>query len=299
MMKTKWTINLVRELFIENKCILISSAYINNTTHMDYICSCGNQSIITLKNFLKGRRCNKCGRIKAGKSLSGRKKTKEQIDLMRKRSIEQFSLPENREKARQRALEQWRDPLKKENTLSAIRNKKITDERKKEISIFVSNLWKDEAYRSNIISKLIGKKGWNKGIPMTKEAKEKLSKSRSGKNCGPENYFYGKSGELSPNWKGGIQYEPYCCVWGDSEFKEYVIQRDNGICQNPDCWKNSKRISIHHINYDKKDCSLFNLITLCASCNSRANFNREKWKDLYNDLINTKYFSSDIKEELC
>ena len=55
-----------------------------------------------------------------------------------------------------------------------------------------------------------------------------------------------------------------------------------------DCWKNSSKLTVHHIDYDKQNCSPTNLITLCNSCNARANFNRNYWNRLYKDLIGTK-----------
>lgn len=78
------------------------------------------------------------------------------------------------------------------------------------------------------------------------------------------------------NWKGGISCEPYCDVWLDKDFKESIKQRDEYKCLNPDCWGAFKRLSIHHIDYVKKNCNPNNLITLCVSCNSRANKNK-KW----------------------
>jgi len=83
------------------------------------------------------------------------------------------------------------------------------------------------------------------------------------------------------NWKGGISYKPYCKIFKDKEFKEFIKQRDNYSCQNKDCWGTSKRLCIHHINYNKKDCCLTNLITLCTSCNIRANYNRKWWENWY------------------
>lgn len=83
------------------------------------------------------------------------------------------------------------------------------------------------------------------------------------------------SGDLSHNWRGGLAAEPYCPVWLDREFKADIRQRDGDQCQNPDCRGNSDKLCLHHINYDKKDCHPNNLITLCYSCNGRANFDRE------------------------
>ena len=107
-------------------------------------------------------------------------------------------------------------------------------------------------------------------------------------NCawsGENNPNYGKYGELSPNWRGGISCEPYCDVWADKEFKEDIKARDNYECQNPDCWGTGGRLAVHHIDYNKKNCRPENLITLCNSCNSRANYNRERHKEFYRNIM--------------
>jgi len=95
---------------------------------------------------------------------------------------------------------------------------------------------------------------------------------------GDKNPMYGVSlsGELNGSWKGGISCEPYCDVWLDKEFKKSIKDRDGYKCLNPDCWGTSYRLDIHHIDYNKKNCHPDNLITLCRSCNSRANRDR-KW----------------------
>lgn len=92
-------------------------------------------------------------------------------------------------------------------------------------------------------------------------------------------------GEGSPRWKGGISCEPYCDAWADKEYKKSILERDNYQCQNPDCWQTSKRLTIHHIDYNKKNCEPENLITLCRSCNSRANKDREWHTDYYNSIM--------------
>ena len=108
------------------------------------------------------------------------------------------------------------------------------------------------------------------------------------------------SGELSPNWLGGIASAPYCHVWLDSDFKEDIKLRDEHKCQNPDCRKNTDRLSIHHIDYDKMNCHPDNLITLCFSCNARANFDREWHKSWYNAFMqrSNKTINSLTKERI-
>ena len=93
------------------------------------------------------------------------------------------------------------------------------------------------------------------------------------------------SGINNPMWKGGISCEPYCATWNDKEFKEYILERDNYSCQNPDCWGTSNRIVRHHIDYDKKNCNPSNIITVCNSCNARANKNRGWNTGYYNNVL--------------
>jgi len=93
-----------------------------------------------------------------------------------------------------------------------------------------------------------------------------------------------RPGPLNPNWRGGTANEPYCVDWVE-EFKFMIKERDKFECQNPDCWGKSERLNVHHIDYIKKNCEFSNLITLCNSCNGRANFNREYWEQLYSGIL--------------
>ncbi len=119
-----------------------------------------------------------------------------------------------------------------------------------------------------------GKDHYLYGKHLSPETKQLLSIAKIGKYCG----------EKHPNWQGGISKEPYCQEW-DIWLKEEIKERDNFKCQNPNC-DLTTNLCVHHIDYDKKNCSTNNLITLCASCNSRANFNREYWKEYYSNIIN-------------
>ncbi len=48
-------------------------------------------------------------------------------------------------------------------------------------------------------------------------------------------------------------------------------------------------MAIHHIDYDKKNCELKNLITLCINCNSKANFDREWHTSFYKRILSIRY----------
>jgi len=91
------------------------------------------------------------------------------------------------------------------------------------------------------------------------------------------------------NWKEGTSHEPYCEIWTDKEYKQSILERDNLRCQNPYCFRKAKRLLVHHIDYNKKHCHPWNLITLCNSCNSMANGDRDWHTDWYQIIMNRKH----------
>lgn len=122
---------------------------------------------------------------------------------------------------------------------------------------------------------LLGNIPWNKGISRTTEDRLKISNAvkKSGRSKGKNN----------AQWKGGISKNPY-----DSEltkFNKYLIfKRDKFTCK--ECLKYPvKKITVHHIDYNKTNSKKDNLITLCHSCNCKANFNRDYWKKRFNKLL--------------
>lgn len=132
----------------------------------------------------------------------------------------------------------------------------------------------------------------NKNREFTVEHRFKLSQARKGKPLRDETkkkISDGKIGSNNPNWKGGISCEPYCQVWVDQEYKESIKERDGYRCLNPLCNNISDRLCIHHINYDKKDCQPNNLITICLSCNIKANYNRDWHKHWYRAILLRRY----------
>lgn len=88
-------------------------------------------------------------------------------------------------------------------------------------------------------------------------------------------------GELSSGWQGGISFEPYCYKF-NRKFKESVRVRDKYECQLCRCSQdtNGKKLSIHHIHYDKKNCYP-DVVALCCSCNSSVNGNRDYWEEFF------------------
>lgn len=92
-----------------------------------------------------------------------------------------------------------------------------------------------------------------------------------------------QSGPGNPNWNGGLSREPY--PYDFAKISGEIIERDGGRCQGRDCRGRDRRLTTHHIDYDKKNGSPDNLIALCSSCNSRANFGRQAWTAYYRAVL--------------
>jgi hypothetical protein len=121
----------------------------------------------------------------------------------------------------------------------------------------------------------------NKTRHHSEKTKEKMSKTKIGMYDNQDN----------PNWQGGIGKLPYAYEWTES-LREEIRDRDNHECQVCNLQEKSlkglhKKLPIHHIDYDKMNSKEENLITLCNSCNIKANYNRDYW---------FAYFTYKIKE---
>ena len=85
------------------------------------------------------------------------------------------------------------------------------------------------------------------------------------------------------NWKCGLSFETYGIDF-NKELKLFIRQRDDFICQFCGVIENGREHDCHHIDYDKNNNDVINLILLCKSCNSKANADRKKWEFLYQSL---------------
>jgi len=98
------------------------------------------------------------------------------------------------------------------------------------------------------------------------------------------------AGDKNPNWQGGISRLPYSPDWAE-QLRDSIRNRDHYECQN--CGMTEEEhiivvgqvLTVHHIDYNKKNCVENNLISLCNQCNSRANFNRLYWQEFYTNKI--------------
>lgn len=135
--------------------------------------------------------------------------------------------------------------------------------------------------------------GYNKDKPWTDEQKEKLkgrvpwNKGKKGLqvawNKGLEGY---QAGEKHYNWQGGKSFEPYGIEFTKS-LKEQIRERDKHTCQ--ECSYTEKylgyKLPVHHIDFNKKNNIPENLISLCRSCHSKTEYDRDKWIDYYRNKV--------------
>ncbi len=120
-----------------------------------------------------------------------------------------------------------------------------------------------------------------KGRTLSKEHKQKISKSNIGKHS-----FYGPD---NPRWRGGVSFEPYCHLFND-EFKERVREFFNrkcvisGVEESDESW----RLSVHHVTYNKKMCcdgAHPLLVPVTRSWNTKLNLNRKYWEEVLTNYI--------------
>lgn len=144
---------------------------------------------------------------------------------------------------------------------------------------------------------MYGKMPWNKGKVFLSGEKnpmygkthksitlKKISESLKGK-C---------MGENNPNWQGGRSFEPYCHKFND-RLKEKIRKRDNHTCQLCNEKENGKTLSIHHINHDRENCEP-HLISLCRKCHGKANRNKDYYKPIFMNILQTRGLLNNITQ---
>ena len=96
-------------------------------------------------------------------------------------------------------------------------------------------------------------------------------------------------GEKSPSWRGGIHADPY-----PEEFqsiRQEVLFRDEnqcclcGIAQSDIQEELAIGLHVHHVDYNKNCNQLDNLVSLCARCHGRTNYQRDFWESYWKGYL--------------
>jgi 5-methylcytosine-specific restriction endonuclease McrA len=91
-------------------------------------------------------------------------------------------------------------------------------------------------------------------------------------------------GEKNNNWMGGITDRKYPLDF--YRVRNEVRDKYNHTCQECGVIESRKKFSCHHIDYDKANNDISNLILLCQSCHVKTNRNRDMWKIKYMESSN-------------
>lgn len=118
---------------------------------------------------------------------------------------------------------------------------------------------------------------YKKGLPKCKDC---------GKTLGDYNSIRCKICNGKHKTIHGMGYLPYPKAF-NKQLKQEIRERDNLTCQccqmteEEHIMKFNRKLSIHHIDYNKENCKEDNLITTCNKCNTKANYNRDYWFAYY------------------
>jgi len=257
---------------------------------------------------LKGHIVSEETRQKIAKKLKGRKLSEE-----RKRKLRGRKLSEETKKKISESMKgfnpwanknecQIKETKRKISKAMKGRHNSIRTEFKKGYRSLPIGYKHRKETREKISKAMKGRKAWNKGLkaeeyPNLKKSIDAMHRARAIKGYLAWNKGIScNKGANNPAWRGGISFEPYGIEF-NKELKIKIKRRDNYVCQLCGCPERETigGLYIHHINYNKKDNREENLITLCNSCHSRTNWDREFWRIMLSELVNEKYKKGAIK----
>ncbi len=219
-----------------------------------------NNSYIVSKETRKKMSDN--AKINSNYGMRAKIHRKESIEKMRESSKGQVVTEETRKK------------ISEANT-----GKKLTREHKRKISL--ANIGKEKAEGTRKKISLAQKGKHNSPKTEFKKGQKPWNKNLKGLNAGDKN----------PAWLDGRSFEPYSPEF-NNQLKEKIRERDNYECQ--ECHKKqeelNEKLSVHHIDYNKKNNNPLNLISLCRKCHTKTSFNRKHWKRYFQMQMFIKEF---------
>lgn len=126
---------------------------------------------------------------------------------------------------------------------------------------------------------------WKGGKPKCIDCRKRLA-SYNSTYCDKCKYL----GKRNPNYIHGKGNDPYPLEFS-SRLKLKIRKRDKFTCQKCNLTeekyfkKYNRKLTIHHVDYDKQNCKENNLITLCCQCNNKVNFNINYWYSYFTYII--------------
>jgi hypothetical protein len=130
-----------------------------------------------------------------------------------------------------------------------------------------------------------GKPTWNKGKNMSDEYRKNISLAKQNISLETREKMRLAKLKTNPLWKEGVIIDrTYTIDWTET-LRRSIRERDRYTCQICNKQQGDQIHSVHHIDYNKKNCSSENLITLCISCHMKTNTNRTKWLEYFKNKL--------------
>lgn len=197
--------------------------------------------------------------------MYGKKQTIESNEKNRRSQYKRYKnnpvTQETKEKHRLKALKQFKNGMPQKT--------------KDKIKQTLLKKYQDPEYKKNIHEKHL------KALQRP-DVIANMSKAQQGNTNGFKKNNTLAVGSKNGRWLGGKSFEPYSTEW-TNKLKQTIRERDNYTCQECNNYGNI----VHHVDYNKKNCSPENLITLCRKCHSITNGCRKYW---------TKYFQNKLQQ---
>jgi len=135
-----------------------------------------------------------------------------------------------------------------------------------------------------------GKPSWNKGLKMSDEARKNNSLAQLGKKLSEETkrkMSLSRLGNKNPAWNGGKSFKKHTPDF-NAVFRRLIRDRD-GCCMLCNIGLNDlklikKDVHVHHIDYNRFNSIKQNCITLCNSCHTKTNTNRNYWENYFSNM---------------
>jgi hypothetical protein len=292
-------IKSIRQLFKDSGCVLLSKEYVNRDVALDYICSCGNSSKISLDNFKRGNRCKECG-IK--KRSDSRRRDLETV----RRIFEDAGCV-----LLSKDYVNCDTPLEYICSCGSISSIPLSYFEQGSRCRICSNKNIAEGKRLGIESVrqvfedagcvLLSKEYVNSKTPVEyicdcgnirKICLTHFKQGKRCKDCGIKKY----SGTNNPNWNHLLSDEDRALgrkIPGYSEWRASVYQRDNYECAC--CGERGGRLNAHHLDgYSwcvERRTDVTNGVTLCSTCHKDFHNlygNRHNTESQYNQWLRNK-----------
>lgn len=280
----KHTYEFIKEQFENKGCTLLSTEYKNNKTKLDYICPNGHEHSITWRDTVAGYGCIHCAHDSYRLDF---------VDIENSFKQEGYILLSTEYKNVSAKLEylcpkghrhsitwrDWREGCRCLycSTVALPDFGEISKSFKDAGYTLVSQSYKDSMTKLEYM------------CPHGHTHSMIWNNWRTGHRC-PTCATIRMTGPGSPSWRGGLSFEEYCEIWKDRDYKYDIRDRDGHKCLNPYCSsKDPTKLVLHHIDYNKKNCHPTNLVTVCNSCNCKANKDRDWHKDWYQALLHNRY----------